>query len=88
MSGLLDEPYFRAGLFPSLLRRGKSQTPRFLVKTSWEVGSPQSTIPEFQRFDSLLVLDDLFVSVIPFTYHHDYPILTTPIVDPDNWTTR
>ena len=79
MSGSPDEPFFQAALFPSLMRRGRSQTPRFLIKTRWEVAGSRPGRSEFQKVDSLLALDDLYVSFLPFTFRQEYAIMPRPV---------
>ena len=69
MSGSPHQKFFQAGLFPSLLPCEGTLNHRFRVHTSWHVCAPSPARMKPQPFDSLLVLDDLVDSVLPFTFH-------------------
>ena len=84
MSGHPQPQYFAAGLFPTFLPCDGAQNPRFLVKSSWQVLGPSPNRRQPQAFDSLLVLDDLVESVLPFTFHDafEHAIHVTPLGRP------
>ena len=74
--------FFQAGLFPSLLPCEGALNPRFRVKTSWHVCAPSPDRLKPKPFDSLLVLDDLVDSVLPFTFHDHHAIYVNRLEDP------
>jgi hypothetical protein len=71
MSGSPPQPFFQARLHPSFLPCEGTLNPRYLVKTSWQVNPPSVARLQPQEFESLLVLDDLVVSVLPFSFHNE-----------------
>jgi hypothetical protein len=73
-------PFFRAPLVPSLRRIDGSQSPRFLLRTTWLVQRPRgAAFRQPLLLDSLLVLDDLFISVLPHSLHQGHGIVVTPL---------
>jgi hypothetical protein len=70
MSAPRPSRYFRAPLYPYLGPADGGQPPRFLLPTSWQVLRPDGArvLGHPWQWRSLLALDDLFLSVLPFTF--------------------
>jgi hypothetical protein len=73
-------PFFSAWLFPVFRRIEDQQSPRFLLQTLWEVRQAEGNgVPAKPAFlESLLVLDDLFVSVLPHAFSHGHGVEVLP----------
>ena len=84
MSSLAPRPYFTTPLYPTLRRVDRNQTPRFLLQTAWEVRRPDrpGVIGEPKDFDSLIVFDDLFISVLPYRFRVEHRIFVSPLDSP------
>jgi hypothetical protein len=80
MSSPRPAPLFRAPLYPALRRVEGNQVPRFLLATAWEVQQSEGVGALARPWGSyaLLVLDHLFVSVLPFDFRTSSRIHVQP----------
>jgi hypothetical protein len=76
-----SDPYFRCSLFPLFVETDGGRVGRFLLPTFWQVRSLLRAGVEGvpQRHDALVVLDDLFHSVLPYSFRQHQRLHTRPL---------
>ncbi len=78
-----SSPLFRSPLSPAFVHEEGERVGRFLLGTRWQVrraGRPGVQGVPFHR-DSLFVLDDLFFSVLPYSFCQTWRIHTRPLLE-------
>ena len=76
-------PLFRSPLFPAIVHEDGERVARFLLSTFWQVRRAARSGVEgvpFRHY-SLLVLDNLFFSVLPYSSCQTHRIHTEPLPD-------
>jgi hypothetical protein len=73
--------FFRTSLYPTFVEVQGHRVPRVILHTSWQVRRPDGAgvvgIP--RQFNSLLAVEELFFSVLPFTFRDRHRIDARPI---------